>query len=75
MTPSLLEELADSLGSGLLEGPLARLRIGWDESRSAWTIPERDAVGKVVGVAIRHRDGAKRMIEGSNQGLTYVPSS
>jgi hypothetical protein len=43
--------------------------VGWSEELAAWTIPEIDADGQVVGVSTRRPDGSKRCVPGSRRGL------
>ena len=65
-------ELAGQLG--VEPTSLERLRVGWDtpkRSQSCWTIPERDATGKVIGVATRLDIGQKKFVAGGKRGLTY----
>lgn len=40
---------------------------------ACWTFPERDAAGRIVGVALRFKDGTKRVETGSARGLS-VPA-
>jgi P4 family phage/plasmid primase-like protien len=50
------------------------LGIGYLKDKNAWTWPERDADGVVVGIGCRHRDsGRKWMVTGSSHGLIYAP--
>jgi hypothetical protein len=60
-------ELADKLGVSV--EALCDMRVGWDGK--AWTFPERNAEGLVVGVSRRFVDGEKRCARGSRRGLTY----
>ena len=46
------------------------LKVGWDGE--AWTIPERNHQGLVVGVSRRLLDGSKLCVVGSRRGLTYA---
>lgn len=65
-------ELAGALG--VEPTSLDRLRVGWDtprRSQSRWTIPERDATGTVIGIAIRRKGGGKRFFQDGKRGLTY----
>lgn len=75
--PTAAEErnyLAKTLG--LKESALVELSVGrgWDEYRglpySSW--PERDALGKVVGIVRRYRSGAKKTMRHSSHGLYYA---
>ncbi|MDA0920755.1 MAG: hypothetical protein O2945_16915, partial [Planctomycetota bacterium] len=65
-------ELAGKLG--VEPTSLERLGVGWgqrERSQGCWTIPERDAVGNVIGVSTRLNSGKKKQIFGSHRGLTY----
>jgi hypothetical protein len=48
---------------------LRELSAGWDGR--AWTFPERNGDGLIVGVSRRFEDGAKRCAVGSRRGLSY----
>jgi len=48
---------------------LESLGIGWDGH--AWTVPERNAAGMVVGIQRRFPNGDKRHHAGGFRGLTY----
>ena len=41
--------------------------LGWRQD--AWTIPEMDGFGKIVGIQLRRTDGSRCMIPGSQRGL------
>lgn len=80
--PGMLRDLAEQLGVKV--EALERLQLGWApivrgkngrQSESWWTIPERDATGKITGIGLRaqHRS-AKSMILKSKRGLIYVPN-
>ena len=56
---------------GVTEGSLAGLGVGFESSRHAWTFPERDGRGRIIGVALRYADGRKGALSGSKRGLTY----
>lgn len=58
---------------GVSVDALDRLQVGWDRSESAWTFPERDAVGRVIGICRRLSNGDKRTIRGGQRGLTFDP--
>lgn len=49
---------------------LARICCGWDGK--AWTFPERNGDGLIIGVSRRFEDGAKRCATGSRRGLTFA---
>lgn len=66
ITPALRSELTDSLGlpvSALDALPL----LGWDGQ--AWTIPECDGSGRVIGLGRRFRGGRKGFHTGGKRGL------
>jgi len=62
-----INRLAMTLGVGAKA--LRELGTGWDGK--AWTFPEKNGKGLVVGVSRRFEDGAKRCAVGSRRGLTY----
>jgi hypothetical protein len=64
-----VERLAADLGVSI--DSLARLGVGW--TGRDWSFPMVDALGRVVGIALRSRDGAKHAVKGSHLGL-FVPS-
>jgi hypothetical protein len=68
----LLRELADALGVDA--DALRSINVGWNAADQAWTFPERDSAGQVVGINRRFRDGTKRSIKGGKRGL-IIPES
>ena len=54
---------------GVASWALDELLCGWDGK--AWTFPERNADGLIIGVNRRFEDGGKRCATGSRRGLTY----
>ena len=49
---------------------LKRIEAGWSKHLHCYTFPERDARGRVIGIATRRpSDGAKRSLRGSKRGL------
>lgn len=54
---------------GVASWSLSELCVGWDGK--AWTFPERNGEGLIVGVNRRFEDGGKRCATGSHRGLTY----
>lgn len=44
---------------------------GWEQDYpdGAWTFPEKDAAGAVIGLSLRTRDGRKGSPKGANRGL------
>lgn len=51
---------------------LTALEVGWHPSYRFWSIPERDADGRVIGVMSRYEDGTKKRLSGSKAGLTFA---
>lgn len=73
LTPALADELCIQLG--LPRVALDALPgIGYDSASRAWTFPEMDGAGRIVGIVRRFRDGSKRTMPGSRRGLT-VPAN
>lgn len=72
MTQSSLHALARQLG--VSPESLVALDLGWSNADGAWTFPERDRTGNVVGILRRYRDGSKRFLPGGQRGL-YVPAT
>ena len=66
----MIQELAKQLA--VPTSSLEQLHVGWCEERDAWTFPEQDGQGNVVGIIRRSRDGTQQATEGSQPGL-YVP--
>lgn len=68
LTPELRNELAQLLG--LTSKYLFQYMplLGW--SGSAWTFPECDGSGRIIGILLRDRAGKKLMQKGSKRGLT-----
>jgi hypothetical protein len=71
ITRSALRRLARELG--VSEESLEALGVGWREEDDAWTFPEYDGEGTVIGILRRFEDGDKQVIRGSKRGL-YLPS-
>ncbi len=63
-----VDALADQLG--VTELSLHRLGIGWDGC--AFTFPMKDSNGLAIGIRRRFRNGDKRAIRGSKNGL-FIP--
>jgi len=59
--------LATKLGVSV--AALRELGAGWDGK--AWTFPEKNEAGLIVGVSRRFEDGGKRFARGGRRGLTY----
>ena len=70
--PAVLDGLAAALGLSSRR-PLEDLGAGWSDFHPGLALPARDARGRLVGVQIRHADGAKRLLRGSRQGL-FLPA-
>lgn len=80
--PEMIDWLAGHLGVD--DAALRDLRIGWLDDAQAieygsrvgggYTIPERDGLNRVVGVAIRKEDDSKFFFPGGQRGLT-IPAS
>lgn len=66
----ILQTLADMLDVPV--DVLDALGVGWKIEDNAWTFPERDASGKIIGLVRRYWDGKKYCIAGSKRGLTYA---
>lgn len=64
------QKLAKQLGVSVES--LEILQVGWHES--AWTFPECDAAGTVIGISRRLKNGDKRNERGSKRGLTFDDS-
>jgi hypothetical protein len=66
----LLRKLANQLG--VIEDSLTALQVGRTEIEQAWTFPERDACGNVIGILRRFEDGRKQLMAGGKRGI-YLP--
>lgn len=62
-----LAQLADLLG--VPRRVLRRLGIGWADRPERWSVPERDDLGRVVGISYRHVCGSKTSASGGKRGL------
>lgn len=67
--PGIVQTLAEQLGVSIES--LERLGIGWKIDSHAWSFPERDAEGKIVGISLRGWDGKKFCVGGSKRGLAF----
>lgn len=67
-----LDPLPDSLG--VAADALGRLRYGWSAEHGAYTFPMRADDGSIIGIRTRYRNGAKRSVTGSRNGLFYADS-
>jgi hypothetical protein len=75
LTAERRADLAEVLG--VPEAALAALTLlGYcadDRHGPCWTLPEQDGAGRLIGMARRYQDAAKRAVPGGRRGLT-VPS-
>jgi len=69
-TKDRLSALAKSLG--VREPALIALGVGWSKKWQAYTFPERNFRGEVIGIATRKLNGKKKFILGGKRGL-YLP--
>ena len=81
MSGGMYADLAEHLG--VSPQSLINLEIGWvpivefstSPNFDGWfTIPERDAKGKIVGFGLRGRDDSKSFYPGGHHGLIFVPN-
>jgi hypothetical protein len=70
LTQVRLEALARQLK--VTTKSLQDLDVDWSEDDHAYTFPERDGAGNIIGLLRRFRDGTKRVIKRSRRGL-YLP--
>jgi len=68
LTAARLAELSARLG--VSTGSLWRLNVGWDAGNRAYTFPEFDVRGQVIGIQLRAPDGSKWQVTGGHRGLT-----
>jgi phage/plasmid primase-like uncharacterized protein len=73
LTPALADELCEKLCLPRLALDALPM-IGYDAASGAWTFPEQDGAGRIVGIVRRFRDGSKRTMPSSRRGLT-VPAN
>lgn len=57
---------------GVSKESIACLRVGWDSDDGTWDFPELNAVGEIIGINRRYRDGRKKRVAGGQAGLTYA---
>lgn len=57
---------------GVSESSVGALQLGWSVEHGAYTFPMRDGDGKIIGIRTRYRNGEKRAILGSQNGL-FIP--
>lgn len=69
---AILNEVLSRL-PGVTQESLGLLQAGWYEPWGCVTFPMFDAERKVVGLRTRHRDGGKKAIPGSRQGVFLPP--
>lgn len=65
LTEDRLHELTRALG--VHPDGLRSIAVGW--TGSAYTFPERDSKGRIIGIATRWPDGSKRFLPGGKRGL------
>lgn len=70
LTVERRDELARTLGMPVTAID-AFTYVGWHAHESAWTLPEFDASGTIVGLNRRYLDGSKKIMYGGSHGL-YV---
>ena len=68
MFPALYDELAKELNCSTAS--LRAIGAGFYPEKQAWTFPERDHKGDVIGISLRY-EGDKFMVKGSKRGLIY----
>jgi hypothetical protein len=73
LTEQAAERLAEQLGVGADDMRLLGLGMTRVGDEIVYTWPERDAQGRIVGVATRSMNGAKGFIAGGKRGLTIAP--
>lgn len=69
------QELAEQLGVTTEALELLRVGCGFDthDGQRYASFPSRDAAGKIVGITRRYRDGSKKTLRGTTNGLFYSP--
>jgi P4 family phage/plasmid primase-like protien len=70
ISPAMVKYLAEDLG--VSAESLERLGVGYNYAKSAFTFPERDHNGEVIGLSLRFTNGKKGTESGSKRGLTYI---
>src|SRR5262245_50787104 len=65
-----LRTLARQLG--VTVESLKALGVGWSDADGAWTFPEYDGQGNVIGILRRYKNGRKKVLGGGHRGL-YLP--
>jgi len=67
-------ELAEQLNVTTESLELLRVGVGWDshDGQRFASFPSRDASGKIVGITRRYRDGSKKTLRGTTNGLFYA---
>lgn len=59
---------------GVSDESLGELQLGWSNEHGAYTFPMRDGKRTIIGIRTRYRNGTKRAVPGSRNGL-FVPLS
>ena len=67
LTPARLDQLSARLGVSIES--LSKLCVGWDLESRAYTFPECDETGQVVGILLRSPNGEKWLMRGGRRGL------
>jgi hypothetical protein len=70
LTAERLTHLARTLC--VSESSLLELGLGWSEHDGAWTFPERNAIGDVIGIMRRYPNGEKKVMAGGHRGLYFA---
>jgi len=61
-----------ALSLGLTIESLIRLQIGWSTEHQSWSFPMYDVDGVIIGIRLRHPNGAKWAVRGSRTGI-FIP--
>lgn len=67
---AMTAERQGELAAALKLPDWAIVGVGW--AGDCWTMPERDAGCRIVGINRRFRDGSKRVMPGGKRGLTIL---
>jgi len=70
ITSGMVKYLAEELQ--VSTEALTALGIGYYYAKAAFTFPERDVEGNIIGIAYRYVSGKKGCEPGSKRGLTYI---
>jgi putative DNA primase/helicase len=69
VTTGMATYLSDNLGVSVAS--LTALGLGYTFDKAAFTIPERDIKGNIIGLSYRFQNGKKGCEPGSKRGLVY----